>query len=229
MANLRVNTIRNRSGDNGPIFEGNLSFSSTSHMVLPKGTTGERPVGVSTGSMRYNTDTSLVEYWNGTSWSSVSTFDSSFRGVFGGGSPISTIDYILIAGSGGNSNNFGDLTVPRYGLAACSSSTRGVFGGGIPAVNVIDYITIATSGNAVDFGDLTVARAGLAACSSSTRGIFGGGYTPTIQNVIDYITIASVGNAIDFGDLTEAQRDHRNHRSRCCSRLNRKGRGGDWG
>ena len=59
MTNLRVDTIRSRDGNTGPIFEGNLSFSSTAHIVLPKGTTAERPVGVSTGSMRYNTDTSV--------------------------------------------------------------------------------------------------------------------------------------------------------------------------
>ena len=172
MSNLRVDTIKNRSGDNGPIFEGNLSFSSTSHMVLPKGTTGERPVGVSTGSMRYNTDTSVVEYWNGTAWSSVSAFDGTLRGVFGGGyARTFTIDYILISGSGGNANSFGDLNVGRSGLAACSSSTRGVFGGGVPTLNVIDYITITTIGNATDFGDLSVARQQLAACSDSHGGL----------------------------------------------------------
>lgn len=73
MSNLRVDTITGENGNNGPIFEGNLEFSSTAHLVLPKGTTGERPVGVSTGAMRYNTDTSNVEYYNGTSWFEVST------------------------------------------------------------------------------------------------------------------------------------------------------------
>ena len=76
MINLRVDTIEGRDGNNGPIFEGNLEFSSTAHLVLPKGTTGERPVGVSTGAMRYNTDTSNVEYYNGTSWVEVSSYDN---------------------------------------------------------------------------------------------------------------------------------------------------------
>jgi hypothetical protein len=210
MANLKIDRIEGDDGNNGPIFEGNLVFSSTAHLVLPKGTTAERPVGVSTGAMRYNTESSNVEYYNGTSWVEVSSYDAGVRGVFGGGySPTltNTIDYISIQGLG-NATDFGDLTVARFWLSACSSSTRGVFGGGyvVPTIqNVLDYITIATTGNATDFGDLTVARFRPAACSSSTRGVFGGGGTPTLQNVIDYITIASVGNATDFGDLTVAR------------------------
>ena len=131
---------------------------------------------------------------------------SSTRGAFGAGynpSPLSTsintIDYITIATTG-DATDFGDLTVARSSLAACSSSTRGVFGG---AGNTIDYITIASVGNATDFGDLTVARGDVAGCSSNTRGVFGAGYVaPTYQNTIDYITIATTGNATDFGDLT---------------------------
>ena len=210
MSNLRVDTIQNSGGTSGPIIEGNVQFSSTAHIVLPKGTTAERPVGVSTGALRYNTESSNVEYYNGTSWVEVSSYDASVRGVFGAGyvapSNLNTIDYISIQGLG-NATDFGDLTVTRGSIAACSSSTRGVFGGGTPLTNTIDYITIATTGNATDFGDLTTARYSFAACSSSTRGVFGGGYTvpSTFYNIIDYITIASVGNATDFGDLSVAR------------------------
>jgi hypothetical protein len=135
---------------------------------------------------------------------SINVGTGAIRGLFGGGNTGSysnVIDYVTIA-STGNATDFGDLTVARDRLAACSSSTRGLFGGGYIssiASNVIDYITISTAGNATDFGDLTVARYGLAACSSSTRGLFGGG------SVIDYVTIASTGNATDFGDLTVAR------------------------
>ena len=138
----------------------------------------------------------------------ISACSSSTRGVFGGGyigSPLfanqNIIDYITIA-SVGNATDFGDLTVARGALAACSSSTRGVFGGGNPGVNTIDYITIASTGDATDFGDLTTGNSNLAACSSITRGVFGGGGAPGNTNAIEYITIASVGNALDFGDLT---------------------------
>ena len=215
MGRLRADNIQNSTGTSGPIFVGPSEFSTTAHIVLPKGTTAQRPVGVSTGALRFNTETLNVEYYNGTDWIEVTWTDPSNRGVFGGGYSVPTtyniIDYITIA-STGNATDFGDLTVVRYRLAACSSSTRGVFGGGAtPSIsNVIDYITITTTGNAIDFGDLTVIRSNISGCSSSTRGIFGGGFNQLPGfgqdvNIIDYITIASIGNALDFGDLTQSR------------------------
>ena len=142
---------------------------------------------------------------------------SSTRGVFSGGTVVSdpypktnVIEYITIS-STGNAQDFGDLSVAKQTVAACSSSTRGVFGGGYtntPAAtvfNVIEYITIASTGNAQDFGDLSAGKASLSACASSTRGVFGGGLTPTITNVIEFITISTLGNTTDFGDLSAAK------------------------
>ena len=126
------------------------------------------------------------------------------RGVFGGGDPSgSLIDYVTIATTG-NATIFGNLTVARRYLAACSNSERGVFGGGSPSGSRIDYVTIATTGDAINFGNLTVARYYLAACSNGERGVFGGGYPTT--SLIDYVTIATTGNAINFGNLTMARR-----------------------
>ena len=142
---------------------------------------------------------------------------SSTRGVFSGGTVVSApypktnvIEYITIS-STGNAQDFGDLSVAKQSVTACSSSTRGVFGGGYtntPAAtsfNVIQYINISSTGNAQDFGDLSAVKASLSACSSSTRGVFGGGLNPGAINVIEYITIASTGNAQDFGDLSAAK------------------------
>ena len=141
--------------------------------------------------------------------SNLSSCSSSTRGLWGGGNTPATspagsniIDYVTIS-STGDAQDFGDLTVARRDIAACSSSTRGLFGGGYTPTNIIDYITINSTGNAQDFGDLTVARRYLASCSSSTRGIFAGGLSNT--NVIDYVTISTTGNAQDFGDLSVAR------------------------
>lgn len=139
------------------------------------------------------------------------------RGVFGGGGNSffgitvhNILDYVTIATTG-NAADFGDLTVARMGLAACSNGTRGVFGGGTTGSvsNVMDYITISTAGNAIDFGDLTSSRTGVAACSNESRGVFGGGNTAsaTYVNTMDYITISTTGNAADFGDLTVIRQD----------------------
>ena len=49
---------------------GVLSYadSSTGGLFLPVGTTAQRPASPATGQMRFNTTTSLVEVYNGTSW-----------------------------------------------------------------------------------------------------------------------------------------------------------------
>jgi hypothetical protein len=190
-----------------------LEFTGSSYTVLPKGTTAQRPTEVGAGFIRFNTDTKLVEQYNGIEWVTLNSYGVG-RGVFGGGyinSPsliYDIVDYITIASNGTNASDFGDLSVVRRSFGACSSSTRGVFGGGAAtptSFNTIDFITIATTGNATDFGDLTQERGGFVACSSSTRGVFGGGYTNTTVNTIDYITIATTGNATDFGDLTQTK------------------------
>ena len=175
MSSIRVFSISNRDGSNGPNISGISTVSTTGTIRLPVGVTTER-VGVESGSLRYNSELGTLEFYNGTSWLVAigATTSVTFRGVFGGGTPgpTNTIDYITIA-STGNAIDFGDLTVARNSLSACSSSTRGVFGGGFAptANNTIDYITIATTGNAIDFGDLTVTRQQLAACSNGHGGL----------------------------------------------------------
>ena len=212
MSNLGVDNIKGSDGISGPSITGNVVFSGTSHIVLPKGTTAQRPTGVAAGSLRFNTDTKLVEQYNGVEWVTLNSYGVG-RGVFGGGDngsvEVSTIEYITIATTG-NASYFGSLTGEYQAVFACSSSIRGIFGASYDSgvVNIIDYITIATTGNATDFGDLTQSRAYHASSSSSTRGVFGGGYlgpSAIKTSTIDYITIATTGNATDFGDLTQAR------------------------
>ncbi len=42
--------------------------STTGGMVLPAGTTAQRPASPATGQIRFNTTTASVEIYNGTSW-----------------------------------------------------------------------------------------------------------------------------------------------------------------
>jgi hypothetical protein len=53
-----------------PATTGRLMYtdSTTGGMYLPVGTTAQRPASPATGMMRYNTTTSAVETYNGTSW-----------------------------------------------------------------------------------------------------------------------------------------------------------------
>jgi len=167
------------------------------------------------GALRFNTDSSKMEYYDGNQWVNVTSTSpdahtGGTRGLTMGGytSPTFTnvIDYVTIATTG-NSVDFGDLNALLQDPMAVASRTRGISGGGVSAptttyVNTIQAVTISTTGDAVDVGDLTVAKRGGAPMSSSTRGLFTSGDTPTLINSIDYITIATAGDAIDFGDLT---------------------------
>ena len=94
------------------------------------------------------------------------------RAIIGSGNSVGAsniIEYITIS-IAGNTSDFGDATVARYGTGAASNgpNDRGIIAGGYVAapVNIIDYITISTVGDATDFGDLTEARYGLSGVSN---------------------------------------------------------------
>ena len=231
MSEIRVNSIGNESNTGGPVLSGITEFSGQQYFIPPKGTTAERPSECPAGSIRFNTDTAHLEYWNGEVWlefeassedlgdqnNTNSSGGTGTRGLFAGGSApgdSDIIDYVSIS-TLGNAQDFGNLTPGTTALQSqsVSSSTRGLIGGGkTPSVvNTIQYITISSTGNAQDFGgDLTRLGLQLPGFSNETRGIWAGGYTPaqpTIVDTIDYVTIASTGvNAQDFGNLTEARR-----------------------
>lgn len=52
---------------------GTATFSTNSHIVLPKGSDANRPSGV-TGMMRYNTDRNIVEVYTGSAWQTPGMF-----------------------------------------------------------------------------------------------------------------------------------------------------------
>lgn len=49
----------------------NRRFTGTDGMVMPKGTTGERPGGPELGTMRYNTDLGFMEQYNASGWAGI--------------------------------------------------------------------------------------------------------------------------------------------------------------
>ena len=101
--------------------------------------------------------------------------------------------------SGGNFEDFGDLTRVVRMSGSCNSSTRGVTGGGAGPSNVIDYLELQTKGDSLDFGDLLVSRRpNNCTFSSPTRGVFAGGGP---SDNIEFIIFASKGNGIHFGGV----------------------------
>ena len=227
MSEIRVNSIGNESNTGGPVLSGITEFSGQQYFIPPTGTTAQRPSGCPPGSIRFNTDSAHLEYWNGLVWlefeaSSVelgdqnntnSTGGTGTRGLFmGGGAPGQTtdMDYITIS-TFGNAQDFGDLSsANRNGNnGIIASSTRGICATGDtnPAVNgTVFHITFASTGGSTSTGSVYTARRLAAGCSNQTRAIVAGGFdTPTPgvdNNIIECTTIASLGTSEDFGDLT---------------------------
>ena len=163
------------------------------------------------GAIRFNTDTSQLEIYDGNQWTGVLSTSGELdtgggRGIIAGGytgpgsSGSTNIDYFNIQGKG-SGIDFGNLTDGRWGIATGSSRNRGLFAGGDTpgAVNTVEYITIPSTGDAVDYGDLTAAHVYMGGLSNETRMLACGGSTPTYAADIDYTNIATTGNFIDSG------------------------------
>ena len=164
------------------------------------------------GSIRFNTDSSKLEIYNGEAWFEIDATSpeeqtGGTRGLLmeSGSENVNTISFVNISTTG-NASNFGDCNVTSGRKLTPSSRTRGIIAGGYPASNVIDFVTIAQEGDAQDFGDLngsTGARDAGASISNGTRGVMAITHSPSgIFNVMHYITIASTGNSLDFGDTS---------------------------
>ena len=168
---------------------------------------------------RDNYDTKNLEFYRGHTigWSQFELIDPDLGGGTGsntglggrairagGQTPSHTdvIDFFTIS-TLGDAQDFGNLTVSRFGIGAGASRTRGVFMGGAQPSrrNDIDFITIPSTGDALDFGDLLGSNASTGG-SSSTRAFIMGGSTPSTTNIIQYVTIAQTGDAVDFGDVS---------------------------
>ena len=186
-------------------------------------------MAVPAGSIRFNTDSSKMEIYNGDKWWEIDSTSPTeqtggTRGFIAGGytnAPVSAygeISYYNINTTGGVAD-FGDTIATGGRTTSASSRTRGLtFWANAPAKNTIEYVTMQSLGNAVDFGDMVNLEDSKGACSDSTRAVIAGGYpnnpdgsSPsgpyTRTDVIQYITIAQTGNAIDFGDLAVARSD----------------------
>lgn len=81
-----------------------LSITATGALGLPTGTVAQRPGSPSAGFFRYNSDNTVVEYWNGSAWNSLGTGTGSVTsvavagstGLGVSGSPITTSGTITL-------------------------------------------------------------------------------------------------------------------------------------
>ena len=162
------------------------------------------------GAIRFNTDTSQMEIWDGNQWTGILATSPELqtggtRGIWAGGRSQSKIDYANLD-STGNAIDFGNLSVNHVEGFATASRTRFITGGTLGYADTVEFVTIASTGDGIDFGDLSQGRRNSHGASNGTRGIVSGGLIPgspyQASNVIDYVTIAQTGNFLDFGDLT---------------------------
>ena len=233
MSEVRVNNLTNENNTGGPTISGITTYSGRHFFVPPQGDTASRPEDCEPGSLRFNTDSSHLEYFRGNTigWTEIeaelasdvlgggsgSNLGLGHRGVVFGGHTsgiVNTMEFITIS-TLGNSQDFGDLATAASRGGSLSSRTRGLRGGGRTpsAINTIEFITISSTGNATNFGDLNYTPTFPAPMANQTRGIWAGGYVPSNFDTIDYVTIATTGDAQDFGNLSFA----RNRVSGCSS------------
>ena len=173
------------------------------------------------GSIRFNTDSSKVEIYNGEAWFEIDSTSpeqqtgATFALCGGRGNDAvfsNAVDKVNVSTTG-NGVDYADLNYSTSQNGAFGSRTQSVFFGGYTPSQASnsDYITTASGGTATAGGVLTQARHGMGSgCSNSTRGLAMGGYTPAASptnasNVIDYTTMSEKSAFIDFGDLSDGR------------------------
>jgi len=89
----------------------NPSFTGTGFMLIPKGTTAERPVSPVNGEIRYNTTTSQFEGYQGGAWGQLGGGATGGGGdeVFQENSLIVTTNYTITTGK--NAMSVGPITI----------------------------------------------------------------------------------------------------------------------
>ena len=217
MAILKVDTISG-IGTEGPVFEGDIEFTSQNFLTLPKGDTTQRGRGRAVFLGGGNPATTVISFTKIQSGGVAQGFGSlttSRSGLRGGSSSTrglsahssstvdNSIEFITIA-TESNTTDFGDMSGSSTSGATGTNETRAVFWIGTnPSTNVIDFATIATTGNTSDFGDMTVGVRHIDTMNSSTKCVIPGGWTSggVNTNTIQFITFATTGNAQDFGDV----------------------------
>jgi hypothetical protein len=131
-----VNSNFNVSGD--LTVDGNGSFGGTGALVVPSGSTEQRPSPTDAGAIRYNSTLLTYEGYNGTTWGAIG------GGGGGGGSnsvafenvKLITVSYAVTSGNNAMSAGPISLAIPFDGQATLSDGAAGV--GNILTVTRVD-------------------------------------------------------------------------------------------
>jgi hypothetical protein len=166
-ANLFFDSANGRLGVNTATPAVTTELVGTDAMLIPKGTTGNRPTGVS-GYLRFNTTTSEFEGYNGTAWASVG------GAALSNDTATATNVFPLFANatSGTASTLFTSnaklLYKPSTGEFQASAlvATNGLF---VNATNIAASYTIASGYNAQSVGPVTIASGQSVTITSGQR------------------------------------------------------------
>ena len=109
-----------------PTFTGNVTMSGTGFVLIPKGTTAQRPVSPVDGEMRYNTDTSQFEGYANGAWGQLGGGATGGGGdtVFVENSRIVTTNYTIPATK--SAESVGEITINSGVTVTVSSTSRWV-------------------------------------------------------------------------------------------------------
>ena len=164
------------------------------------------------GAFRFNTDSSMMEYYDGNQWVNITSTSPDVhtggtRGMICGGrnngSGRDNLQFVNMD-STGNFSDFGDLTGGKRVPICFASRVLGHVNGDISSGSS-NVLTIASTGSASDKAiDMSGNRYNGAGIADSTRGIVAGGADPSsVFNIIEYITMTSTGDFVNFGDLSQ--------------------------
>ncbi len=105
---------------------GAVSFTGTGVMLIPKGTTAQRPLSPANGEMRYNTDTGQFEGYQGGAWGQLGGGATGGGGdeVFVENSTTVTTSYTLTTGK--NASSVGPITINSGATVTVPSGQRWV-------------------------------------------------------------------------------------------------------
>jgi len=140
------------SGDNvgiGGAPNANAVFhvNDTGSMIIPVGTTAQRPTGV-TGMLRYNSTTGGIEYFDADSWESISTaFTVATSQTFNGDN--STTDFTLSSLSGADSYTVAGVFVTLNGVVQEPTNVYGISG------TTLSFTTAPASGDLIEVRKFT--------------------------------------------------------------------------
>jgi len=109
-----------------PTFTGNVTMTSTGYVLIPKGTTAERPSVPVNGEIRYNTTTSQFEGYQGGAWGQLGGGATGGGGdeVFVENARVVTTNYTLSTGK--SAESVGPITIDSGVTVTIPSDERWV-------------------------------------------------------------------------------------------------------